>query len=299
MVGGRMVGYVSGVPTLTTADGRALSWREAGSGPPLLMHPGGPGCSARYFDELPELEAHRTLLLLDPRGTGDSDRPADPHAYDLDDYAADIEALREHLGRDQLDVLGHSHGGFVAMAWAGLHPDRVGRLILASTVPRFTDAIRAHRMQRALAHQNEPYFAAAFEAFTRQQAGDYADDAELAALYDVAAQATGKPGDDTRGLRWAFAVGGVNADATRHFNQRVVMDLRPRLDDVTAPTLVLTGSDDAFADSAPEIADHLTDAMVVIIPGADHFAFLEPANRGPWSQAILDFLDAYRTPAGA
>src|SRR5262249_20855645 len=151
MVGGRMVGYVFGVPSLTTADGRALVWREAGAGAPLLMHAGGPGCSARYFDELPELEARRTLLLLDPRGTGGSARPADPHAYDLDDYAADIEAVREHLGLEQLDLVGHSHGGFVAMAWAGLYPDRVGRLVLAGTAPRFTDEIRAHRMRQALA----------------------------------------------------------------------------------------------------------------------------------------------------
>src|SRR5262249_35198395 len=159
-------------------------------------------------------------LLLDPRGTGDSDRPADPHAYDLDDYAADVEALREHLALEQIDVLGHSHGGFVAMAWAGLYPDRVGRLVLAGTAPRFTDAIRAHRSRQPLAPQHQPYCAAALEAFARQQAGDYADDAELAALYDAGARATGKPGDDTRGLRWMFEVAGVNADATRHFNER-------------------------------------------------------------------------------
>ena len=42
----------------------------------------------------PGLAAERTLLLLDPRGTGASDPPADPSAYDLEDYAADIEAVR-------------------------------------------------------------------------------------------------------------------------------------------------------------------------------------------------------------
>ena len=96
-------------------DGRTLSWREVGSGPPLLCHPGGPGCSSLYFGELPELAAERTLVMPDPRGTGDSDRPAEPSAYDLEDYAADIEAVREQLGLERLDLLGHSHGGFVAM----------------------------------------------------------------------------------------------------------------------------------------------------------------------------------------
>jgi pimeloyl-ACP methyl ester carboxylesterase len=60
---------------LTTGGGRTLAWREIGAGPPLVCHPGGPGASPAYFGDLPELAAERTLLLLDPRGTGDSDRP--------------------------------------------------------------------------------------------------------------------------------------------------------------------------------------------------------------------------------
>src|SRR5689334_23140613 len=135
------------MPTLTTSDGRTLGWRAVGSGPLLLCHPGGPGSSSAYFGNLPLLASERTLLLLDPRGTGASDRPADPAAYDLEQYAADIEAVREHLALDRIDLLGHSHGGFVAMTWAGTHPERVGRLVLASTTPRFTDLIRAARQE--------------------------------------------------------------------------------------------------------------------------------------------------------
>jgi pimeloyl-ACP methyl ester carboxylesterase len=94
------------MPSLRTGDGRTLSWREDGSGPPLLCHPGGPGCSSLYFGDLPELAAERTLVLLDPRGTGFSDRAADPSAYALEDCAADVELVREQLGLERLDVLG-------------------------------------------------------------------------------------------------------------------------------------------------------------------------------------------------
>ena len=171
------------MPALTTADGRTLAWHEAGSGPPLLCHPGGPGFSSVCFDGLPDLAEQRTLLLLDPRGTGGSDRPADPTAYDLGDYAGDIEALRSHLGLERLDLLGHSHGGFVAMAWAGAHPDRVGRLVLASTAPRFTDAIRRARADRAAEHRDQPYYADAMAALQAHLAGEYGTDEDLARLY--------------------------------------------------------------------------------------------------------------------
>src|SRR6478736_2256941 len=100
------------MPTLRTGDGRTLAWRQHGTGPELICHPGGPGASSRYFGDLPELAARRTLVLLDPRGTGASERPADPGAYELADYVADIETLRAHLGLERLDLLGHSHGGF-------------------------------------------------------------------------------------------------------------------------------------------------------------------------------------------
>ena len=137
------------MPSLEADDGRVLAWRELGSGPPLLCHPGGPGHSSAYFGDLAELATERTLLLLDPRGTGGSDPPAQPSGYGLDDYAGDVELVREALGIQQLDLLGHSHGGVVAMKWAGSHPERVGRLVLGATAPRFSDEIRAARAARA------------------------------------------------------------------------------------------------------------------------------------------------------
>src|SRR5436190_803063 len=69
---GRRDSVAAVMPSLSTPDGRALAWEESGTGSPLLCHPGGPGMSARCFGGLPELAAERTLLLLDPRGTGAS-----------------------------------------------------------------------------------------------------------------------------------------------------------------------------------------------------------------------------------
>ena len=91
--------------------------------------------------------------------------------------------MRGHLGLERLDLLGHSHGGFVAMTWAGTHPQRVGKLVLANTTPRFRDTIRQARMRRVASHAGQPYFEDAIDALQAHQEGRYANDEELAALY--------------------------------------------------------------------------------------------------------------------
>jgi proline iminopeptidase len=283
------------MPSLVTSDGRTLGWRERGAGPLLLCHPGGPGCSSEYFGELPVLAAQRTLLLLDPRGTGASDRPADPAAYDLEQYAADVEAVREHLGLERIDVLGHSHGGFVAMTWAGTNPEQVGRLVLANTTPRFTDAIRQARRERALSHQGQPYYEDAMAAMRAHHEGRYDDDAALLELYRRESPLFAPVGADLTLVGQAMSRAGTNADALRHFNEHVAgrMDHRPLLARVDAPTLVIGGDLDPFGPSTQEeIAAALPHATLTILPGSDHFPFLEPEQAAAWEQAVLDFLKA-------
>jgi pimeloyl-ACP methyl ester carboxylesterase len=286
------------MPSLTTADGRTLAWRELGSGPVLVCHPGGPGSSSAYFGDLPELAARRALVLLDPRGTGGSDRPADPSGYDLEQYVADVEALREHLGNERLDLLGHSHGGFVAMAWAGAHPERVGRLVLASTAPRFIDEIRDAQRQRIGSHHGQPYFDDAMAALQAHQRGEYADDEELGDVRRRESRLFAPVGTDPSAIAavgQTLARAGMNADALRHFNERIAgtMDLRPQLTRVASPTLVIGGDQDSFTPGLLEAATVLPDPTVVVLQGHDHFPFLEgPEHRAQWCSAVLEFLDA-------
>jgi proline iminopeptidase len=282
------------VPHLTTSDGHKLAWREVGSGPLLVCHPGGPGFSSRCFGDLIQLARERTLILLDPRGTGDSERPADPSAYDLDHYADDLEALRRHLALERLDLLGHSHGGFVAMRWAGTHPEHVGRLVLASTTPRFTDAIREARRARVASHAGQTYFEDAIRALQAHQEGRYANDAELAALYGREWPVFVPLGFDAGPAFEALMQAGTNADALRHFNEHVAptMDHRPLLQAIQSPTLLIFGELDPFTSAAGEMAVALPDTTLVVLRGADHFVFLEDEHRADWSRAVLEFLDS-------
>jgi pimeloyl-ACP methyl ester carboxylesterase len=91
-----------------------------------------------------------------------------------------------------------------------------------------------------------------------------------------------------------LARAGDNADAVGHFNSAIAarMDHRPALVAIRAPVLVITGSEDAFLSGAHEIADALPSATLVILPGADHFPYLEPGHDEPWSRAVLEFLNA-------
>ena len=280
------------MPTLRSDDGRTLCWRELGSGEPLLLHPGGPGGSSRYFRELPELAAERTLLLLDPRGTGASSRPADRSDYALEAYAADVEALREHLRLERLSLLGHSHGGFVydmdprykIDALMALLNERRGGPVLVFG--------RTKHGVKKLARQlfDSGYAVAALQD---QQAGRYDSDEELAALFERAGPVLGPVGKDSSPVQAAVRAAGITADAIKHFNENIAagMDLRPALRRIRAPTLVITGEEDPFGGPmTQEIARELYHATAVTIAGADHFAFVEPDVRGRWSRAVLDFL---------
>jgi pimeloyl-ACP methyl ester carboxylesterase len=127
------------------------------------------------------------------------------------------------------------------------------------------------------------------------QQGEFADDDELADLYRRELPLFAPVGVDVAGLGETMAQAGTNADALRHFNEVVSgsMDLRPLLARVEAPTLVIGGEIDAFGPPAQqEIADALPNATLVILPGADHFPFLEPGHQPTWERAVLEFLAA-------
>ncbi|MER6593903.1 alpha/beta fold hydrolase [Micromonospora purpureochromogenes] len=71
--------------------------------------------ASAYLGDLGGLSAHRSLVRLDLRGTGESAVPADPATYRYDRLVDDVDALRVHLGRDRIDLLGHSAGGSLAV----------------------------------------------------------------------------------------------------------------------------------------------------------------------------------------
>jgi pimeloyl-ACP methyl ester carboxylesterase len=266
-----------------TADGRIVSYRREGTGPMLVCHPGGPGFSSRYFGDLAGLGESFTLILLNPRGTEGSDRPSDPGAYRTADYVSDLDELRAHLGLQRMLLLGHSHGGVVAAAYAAAHPDRVERLVLASTLARFAEEQNAAMEAAMDARSEEPWYADARAALDDEQEGRFDTDEELGELalrefpfyfrrYGAAEEAY----LDT--LRGEIPV----ADALLLFNNEdwTTFDLRPDLPKITAPTLVITGEDDFITGpvSAADFAS-IPRQTTIVLPDCGHFIFFEARDR--------------------
>jgi pimeloyl-ACP methyl ester carboxylesterase len=256
------------IESFETAAGRRLTYCREGEGPLLVCHPGGPGFSSRYFADLANLGAAFTLILLNPRGTAESDRPDDVRAYTTSDYVADVEELRVHLGADQLDLLGHSHGGVVALAYAAEQPDRVRRLIAANALVRF----HADEMETAMESRSaEPWYADAREALEQKDAGRFfpfyfAHFDEQARIYLDEHVAPERP----------------NPDALKLFNDGIeTWDMRPDLARIAAPTLVITGDSDFITgpECAQDIGGGIAGSRVVIVEDCGHFTFVERPDR--------------------
>jgi proline iminopeptidase len=117
----------------------------SGSGTPLFVANGGPGFSHNYLtvsNVWNMLGQTRPVIMWDQRGTGQSGPLNKGQSCTLGDQISDLDALRAHLGFDKIDLLGHSWGGFLAMAYAAHHAGHIDRLILLdSPAPHFPDTV--------------------------------------------------------------------------------------------------------------------------------------------------------------
>ena len=118
---------------IVTRTGNRLYVARRGTGPPLLMLNGIGGHTAMWEPLAAELGRTRELILLDAPGCGLS--PALPVPRRMSGLARLVVEVLDALELPALDVLGYSWGGALAQQVARDWPDRVGRLVLASTTP--------------------------------------------------------------------------------------------------------------------------------------------------------------------
>lgn len=278
------------VTRVLAPDGVSLAVHELGAGEPLVCLPGGPMRASRYLGDLGGLSSVRRLVRPDLRGTGASAPSPDPTGYRTDRLVPDVEALREHLGLERMDLLGHSAGASLAMLYAVRHPERVRRLVLVTPSLRAVGFAVSDEDRRAVAdlRADEPWFPAASAALHALAAGTATEDDEEAVTpffygrYDDAARAHHAGAADEMNVPAAAA--SVAAGA---FDPEATKEALARLE---APALVLAGELDVNTPPArvAELVALMPRGELAVQPGGGHYPWLDDPDA--FVRVVAEFL---------
>jgi 2-(acetamidomethylene)succinate hydrolase len=110
-----------------------LAFRMRGSGPAIVLLHGTSASHAVWEPISLALESKATVITLDQRGHGRSDKPAD--GYTGADFAGDVVTVLDAVGLDRAIVGGHSLGARNAWLVGALHPDRAAGILAVDYTP--------------------------------------------------------------------------------------------------------------------------------------------------------------------
>jgi pimeloyl-ACP methyl ester carboxylesterase len=239
--------------------GRAVAYRRAGAGPPLVLLHGGWSDGRQWAAQLEGLADGFDVVAWDAPGCGGSDDlPGDPA---LGDYADALAGLVAALGLERPHLCGLSWGGGLALEACRRHPSLPRSLVLVGAYAGWAgslppDEVRA-RLERVVAESRRPpreWAEGYLDGFFAGPVPDGVRDAQLRMMLDV---------------RSAGTVAMVRAFAEA--------DLRPALPGVAVPVLVVNGERDARA--SPDVALRLHAAIpgseLVLLPGVGHVVNME------------------------
>lgn len=270
----------------TQGPGLVAEGSEMRERPAAFVIHGGPGGDHTGFKPGMGVLADRLqLVYFDHRGQGRSER-GDPALYNLDENVEDMEALRRHLGLEQIVSIGTSYGGMVAMAHAARYPDAVSHLVLIVTAAHGGFIARARQivLERGTAEQQQvcdTLWAGGFR--TREQLRHYYEvmGPMYSRRYDpvAGAAARARAMHEPEPLNRAFGPDGF----LRTF------DLRPELARITAPALILAGRHDWIC--PPEFSEEIHR----LIPGSDLRIFEQSSHsiRADEPDAMMDAIRGF------
>jgi 3-oxoadipate enol-lactonase len=258
----------------TASDGIRLYYEEVGAGEPLLLV-SGQGSDHTIWDGVrDDFAQHYRVIVYDNRGTGQSDKPAEP-PYTTRGFAQDAVALLDHLGIARAHAYGHSMGGRICQ-WLGIdHGNRVGALVLGATTPG-----NAHGVKRPAEVDT------AFKNLSSNPG------AAMAALLDTMVSPTWLDAHPEFLVQMSLqAQHPIPPHAQRlHYLASEGHDSWDLLPTIKAPTLVIHGSEDVVnpTANAPLLAERIPNAELYIIEGGRHGYFVE--FRDEASRVVNEFL---------
>jgi 3-oxoadipate enol-lactonase len=264
------------VRTTLADDGTVIAYDEFGrrDGEPVLLIQGLGTDSRGWALQRMAFGRRYRCYAVDNRGVGRSGRPPGP--YDLSEMAGDALAVLDAEGVERAHVVGASMGGVIAQIIGVLHPERVRSLVLACT------SCRHHPWRRELF----------------QEWADEVEAGGISALGTDAMRWLIGPRLRKRFGMWVNLLARILLQQPRETfvaQVQAILDasdeLRFELKHVTAPTLVITGSQDSLTPigDAEELAEMIPHARLVELRGAAHGLMVEAPNA--FNAAVLDFLD--------
>ena len=262
--------------------------------PVLCLH-GGPGANSMYFKPLEALAASgRRVIFYDQLGCGKSDRGPDPKLLTMDSYVEELGEVRRQLGLERVHLYGQSWGGMLAMEYylAG-NIQGVASLILSDSLSSFDQWMsEANRLRAELPSDVQSTLK------KHEDAGTTADPAYQEAMMsyynrhlcrlnpwpDFLNESFGQVAADVYGTMWGpsefFANGSLKG-----------WTARPRLGEIKAPTLILSGR---YDESTPLINETLNKGIPgskwVLFENSAHLPHIEEAAL--YLKTVEDFLSS-------
>lgn len=286
------------LPTLATrrdldVNGVRFSVIEAGRGEPVLLLHGYPQSALTWRHQIaPLAETHR-VVAPDWLGWGESERRFDTLPRYWGEIAR-LEALLDTLAMPRCNLIAHDYGAFLALGFAGRHPQRVQRLAVLNS--------RAHRRFPLATFA---LFAAIRAAALSPSPRGLAEHLPLGDLHRRLMQPHRARGCFDNALLERY-VGWLDQRAGRrwllHFFRHYQLGRQPALigglPRIQCPAAVIWGDEDSFCPWAigADLAERLTDASLTRVAGADHFVMEErPAEV---TNALRDLLQRPAHDAG-
>ena len=258
-----------------SVNGLKLYYEIEGDGEPVVLIPGFAAGRWIWFKQTADLSRDFRVIIFDPRGVSASDKPEGPQTISL--LAGDVAHLLETIGVESAHIVGASFGGFVAQEFALKYPAMTRKLVLCCTsfggpnhVAPSTDTLAALASTKGL-NSEERMRANLLLAFTpeyvRREVSEVDRIVHLRATNEVPEHIY---------LSQLQAAMSFNAES--------------RLDQITSPTLVLSGDADVIVpvQNSRNLAAMIPGAELKIVAGGSHTFFIEQADQ--FNRIITNFL---------
>ncbi len=261
-----------------------IHYEDHGAGKPVVLIHGWPLSGRSWEAQVPALvDAGHRVITYDRRGFGASSQPWE--GYDYDTFAADLNALLEHLDLREAALVGFSMGGGEVVRYIGTYgTERVSHAVLAAAVPpylfksednpdgglddatiqQFEEGVKGDRIA-FLDGFTQGFFAAG-------EKDDLLSEVQRLYARDIAAFASPK------GTLECIAAFGRT-------------DFRGDVEKVTVPTLVIHGDSDGivpFEVSGKRSHEAIAGSRLVLVEGAPHG--LNATHAKQFNDALLEFL---------